>query len=156
MFHDRLLTGKSRPSKPRRETAASACSGPPPRCRSALGLLRYIHMNPVKARIVERSQDYRWSSDRLFRGAAASGFHDRDAALALLGPTRKAASRACFELMDGAGAPDHDRLTRIGQVVKGDEEFAIERIAQSQRFDPALRGLSEEHVLAVGERPVPE
>ena len=51
------------------------------------GLLRHIHMNPVKARLVERPQDYPWSSDRLFRGISTSRFHDRDAALALLGPT---------------------------------------------------------------------
>lgn len=35
-------------------------------------LLRYIHMNPVRARIVERPDDYRWSSDRSFRASAGA------------------------------------------------------------------------------------
>ena len=57
-------------------------------------LIRYIHMNPVKAGIVDEPQDFPWSSDRFFRGAASAGFDDRDAALALLGPTRRAAVRS--------------------------------------------------------------
>jgi putative transposase len=58
-------------------------------------LLRYIHVNPVRARIIERPDDYQWSSDRSFLSRAPS-FHDRCAAFALLGPTRQAASRACI------------------------------------------------------------
>jgi hypothetical protein len=32
-----------------------------------LALLRYIHENPVGAGMVERAQEYRWSSDRYFQ-----------------------------------------------------------------------------------------
>jgi len=111
-------------------------------------LLRYIHMNPVRARIVERPDDYRWSSDRSFRGRARLSFHDRNAAFALLGPTRQASSRAYIALMDGVDTLDYERLKGIGQVVKGDEEFALDRMRRSERFQPALRGLSEDRVLA--------
>lgn len=111
-------------------------------------LLRYIHMNPVKAGIVERPQDYPWSSDRLFRGTATSGCHDRGAALALLGPTPRSASRAYLQLMDGDGAPDYDPLKEIARVVKGHEEFAIDRIEPDSRSEPILRGLTEGRVLA--------
>jgi putative transposase len=110
-------------------------------------LLRYIHMNPVKARIVERPQDYPWSSDRLFRGISTSRFHDRDAALALLGPTPRSASRAYLALMEGDNAPDYARLKETAHAVKGDEEFAIDRIAPESP-QPILRGLTEERVVA--------
>lgn len=35
-----------------------------------LELLRYIHLNPVRARIVTKSEDYRWSSHRVYLGRA--------------------------------------------------------------------------------------
>ena len=34
----------------------------------ALGLTRYIHLNPVRARMVQRPEDYRWSSYQDFLG----------------------------------------------------------------------------------------
>ena len=35
--------------------------------RYGLALLRYIHENPVRARVVERAEDFGWSSDRSYR-----------------------------------------------------------------------------------------
>ena len=55
--------------------------------RYALALLRYIHENPVKARVAEKAEDFGWSSDRAYRrGPMVSGVnklewdmeHDRD------------------------------------------------------------------------------
>jgi hypothetical protein len=35
--------------------------------RYALALLQYIHENPVKARVVQKAEDFGWSSDRAYR-----------------------------------------------------------------------------------------
>ncbi len=45
--------------------------------------------------------------------------------------------RAYYLLMDSADTPEYDNLQRIARVVKGDEDFALESISQSQRFEPA-------------------
>jgi REP element-mobilizing transposase RayT len=36
-----------------------------------LSLIRYIHLNPVRARLVERAQDWAWSSLRAYLGMSA-------------------------------------------------------------------------------------
>ncbi len=42
----------------------------------ALEVARYIHMNPVKAGLVEKAEGYRWSSFREYLGTGASGVAD--------------------------------------------------------------------------------
>ncbi len=110
-------------------------------------LLRYIHLNPVKARIVERPQDYPWSSDRLFRGTGASGLLDRDAALALLGPTPRSAARAYLQLMHGKLTPSYEQLREIARAANRDEEFPINGVVPENPYEPRLRGHTEESVL---------
>ena len=79
------------------------------RQRHLITLVRYIHHNPVRARIVAHAADYRWSSDRYLRGRLAPEWFDIDAVHALLGDTRRAAIRHYVHLMDGpasTSAPD--------------------------------------------------
>jgi REP-associated tyrosine transposase len=109
-------------------------------------LLRYIHMNPVKAGLVQRPQDYPWSSDRLFRVRNGPLGADRAAALALLAPTAGAAAQEYRRLMRDDDAPDYTEVNEMRNV-KGDEEFALERIRLSARVEPVLRGVSEHSVL---------
>lgn len=44
--------------------------------------LRYVELNPVRARLVERPEDWRWSSARAHLGLAADGLTDPSAASA--------------------------------------------------------------------------
>ncbi len=64
-------------------------------------LVRYIHRNPVEARIARRAADYRWSSDRYLRRAQGPDWLDIDALLALLDESRRSAIRRYVELVDG-------------------------------------------------------
>lgn len=63
-----------------------------------LSVLRYIHQNPVKAKMVENSYDYRWSSDMLYR-RNDNRFVDIDFILDLLSKNRKKAIKQYIEFM---------------------------------------------------------
>src|SRR5712692_6666635 len=62
--------------------------------RYLLGLVRYIHENPVKARLVEKARDYPWSSDRHYRRGGGPEWLDPGDVLAMLGGRRRAAVKA--------------------------------------------------------------
>jgi len=52
-----------------------------------LDLLRYIHLNPVDARIVDHPSDYPWSSHIAYLGATSIGWLTTEFGLGLFGPT---------------------------------------------------------------------
>jgi putative transposase len=120
--------------------------------RYFFALIGYIHMNPVRAGIVQRSEAFPWSSDRSLLGGGDALFFDRDATLELLGLTVRAARNPRRELWTASLAEEYERLPEIGQLVKGDEEFGVERIRTGLRMDPAagstLKGLSVESVVS--------
>jgi len=98
--------------------------------------LAYIALNPVRARLVERATDWRWSSVHAHLSGQPDGLTD-------LEPVRTRCSRFA-DLMEGE--PDlaaFDRLRRaetIGRPV-GDEAFIAGLEAQTQRLlRPAKRG----------------
>lgn len=92
--------------------------------RYALALIRYIHENPSKARMVSRPEEYVWSSDRYYRRGHGPEWLEIDRVLQMLGRGRSAAIRAYRRLMREAVAEDYDDLPSWGQAVKGDEAFA--------------------------------
>lgn len=113
-----------------------------------LALLRYIHENPISARLVERAEDYIWCSDRYYRRGRGPGWLDLDEVLAILGSRRRTAVKAYIELMARGESPSYEDLRSIGQVVKGEEEFAFRRFEEAGELKPRLRGLSEARVVA--------
>ena len=66
-------------------------------------LLRYIHRNPVSARIVPHAAEYPWSSDRALRSGKGPEWLDVGPLLELLDGSRRAAMRRYAELVDGPG-----------------------------------------------------
>lgn len=118
--------------------------------RYLLALIRYIHLNPVAACIVENASKYFWSSDRYFRRGSGPSWLDLDVALPKLGSTRQSAVRRYVELVDGPGLhPSYEELGVIEQVVKGDESFALGRFEAGKQLEQPLRGLSEDRLIEV-------
>ena len=113
-----------------------------------LALVRYIHENPQSARLAERAEDYAWCSDQYYRRGRGPTWLDLDEALAIFGPQRGMAVRAYIELMARGEGPSYEDLRSIGQVVKGEEEFAFQRFEEAGIVEPKLRGLSESRVVA--------
>ena len=63
-------------------------------------LLRYVVLNPVRAKMVERPEDYRWSSYRATAGLETPpSWLDVTAALVWLDPDRETANRAYREFV---------------------------------------------------------
>jgi REP element-mobilizing transposase RayT len=65
-----------------------------------LALLRYIHLNPVKAGIAAAPADYPWSSHRAFCGGWREQWLTTDFALSLFGSHRGAAQGAYRKFME--------------------------------------------------------
>jgi REP element-mobilizing transposase RayT len=112
----------------------------------ALALIRYIHENPVKAHIVERPDQYVWSSDRYYRRGRGPEWLDLDRVLRMLGSRRSASVREYRRLMREPVEESYEDVPSWAQSVKGDEAFA-DRILQAigePRVVP--RGLTVERI----------
>jgi len=58
-----------------------------------LELSRYIHLNPVRARMVKTPEEYLWSSYREYAGIADNSVADEEDILSYFGPSGKRARR---------------------------------------------------------------
>jgi hypothetical protein len=104
----------------------------------ALALLRYIHENPVKAKIVATPREYEWSSDRHYRRGKGRQWLDVDRLLPMLGRSRSAAVRGYRRLMRQQLEEPYEKVETWGQTVKGDEAFA-DRMLQAAGEPRVLR-----------------
>lgn len=96
--------------------------------RYLLALLRYIHLNPVRAGIVTRPEAYRWSSARFFRGGRQPQWLDVDRVFAILGPNRCLAT-AGYRALIGEDPDDaYEDVPALAGAVKGDARFAARAI----------------------------
>lgn len=92
-----------------------------------LELLRYIHLNPVRAGMVASPADYRWSSHGAYAGGARPDWLTLDRLLALFGLSAGTAHTAYARFMATAGDEDLWPLLRRGsaedQRVLGDVDL---------------------------------
>ena len=102
-----------------------------------LGLFRYIHQNPLRARIVERIDDYSWSSHHAYTGKNNPlGLVDTDQVLRMFSENKTRALRKYREFMaEKDGYERSDVYTAIDQRLKGDDEF-IDRILEQHDKAP--------------------
>ena len=93
-------------------------------------LVRYIHLNPVKAGMVNLPEEYPYSSHRAYLGLDDPGITDVDPVLRLFGST-KAAAREAFSAYVTAGIgiqyPD-DLDSPVEGYILGSDEFVDETI----------------------------
>jgi putative transposase len=132
-----------------------------------LEFVRYIHLNPVRARLVETIDDldsYRWSGHRVLIGRVANSWQDCEYVLTWFGKTKKAATRAYRKFME-AGLSQGKRIdldgggllrSLGGPTERGkDRVFADERILGTGEFVKELLGAADErrrHCLSIIER----
>ena len=101
-------------------------------------LVRYIHLNPVRAKMVRKAERYPFSSQRVYLGMEANTLVDVDPVLRLFG-ARKQKARENFAQFVAAGA----KLGHIEEFyaagegnILGSDEFvdeAIHRVGGSER-----------------------
>jgi hypothetical protein len=88
-------------------------------------LVRYIHLNPVRAKIVRKAERYPWSSQKAYLGIEQSDVVDVDPVLRLFG-ARKQKAREHFAEFVAAGArsgDDEDFLMIGREGILGSDEF---------------------------------
>lgn len=130
-------------------------------------LSRYIHLNPVRARLVESPEDYCWSSYRCFTGQAAPArWLDIYMILKLFNDDlTKARTVYAAYIREGMGLETPRALVESAKRgILGSEEFIArikeehlrEFVGKSDREKPQLRKLREkpdlQKVLALSER----
>jgi len=111
-----------------------------------LTLVKYIHQNPVKAGLVEKSFQYPWSSDRHYRQRSGPDWLDRDLVLSMLSRRRGEALRQYKLMMGQTEQGGYEDVEALGQVIKGDEEFARDLFRKAQEPVQRLRWLTEARV----------
>lgn len=108
----------------------------------SLEVLRYVVLNPVRAGIVGRPEDFEWSSHRAMLGlVTAPSWLATDDVLIHFGSERSLARAAYREFVDAAiGSKDTPWKDLVGQIYLGSEDW-MERVRN--RVD--LRPRADEH-----------
>jgi len=90
-----------------------------------LELVRYIHLNPVRAGLVQRPQDYMWSSHGIYISVDKSGTIDPSLVLGQFSDDRAAARRSYRSfVMEEATQGRREDLYRVSdQRILGNETF---------------------------------
>ena len=99
--------------------------------RYLLALLKYIHFNPVRAKIVEKAPDYRWSSEQAYRKrSSGEGLVDTETVFRMFSENRSRARLKYVEFMDdGVTVKKQEVYATIDQRLLGDDQF-VDRIAE--------------------------
>jgi REP element-mobilizing transposase RayT len=100
-----------------------------------LELLRYIHLNPVRARLVARPEDYAWSSHHTYLGCRTEPWVTTDVALALFHLERARAVEAyrqfVHEQVGRAHGSPLDKCNPNDRRVLGSDSFAVRMLGQA-------------------------
>ncbi|MCL4808310.1 MAG: transposase [Thermoanaerobaculia bacterium] len=113
-----------------------------------LEVVRYIHRNPVKARLATRPEEFAWSSHSAYLGAAPAWLATGEV-LALLAGGRPKARKLFQEFVAGTAAGRYDPgEAQLGAVVGGDD-FVRAALSAAGRPDLVRRTLTEERVAQV-------
>ncbi len=96
--------------------------------RYLLALLKYMHYNPVRAKITETPSRYRWSSDKAYR-SGGNELIDGDTVLRMFSENRTRARQKYREYMDdGITVKKQEVYATIDQRLLGDDSF-VDKIA---------------------------
>jgi len=111
-----------------------------------LGLVRYVHQNPVKAGVCIRTEEYKWSSDRQYRDIEnKNGWTDTEFVLEMFSVNRETAIKRYKEFMAEAETGDLERTEPIGDNTdKGNARPDKETAVRSLDGILLSTGLTEE------------
>ena len=111
-------------------------------------LLRYIHLNPVRANMVSDPSEFPWSSHNAYLRLTSKSWLTVDTVAAMFGSRRSSAREAYVRFM--AQLPSENTMKMIRQGSPGDERFAgDDRWVQSvlTEFDAIDRRGSLEEII---------
>jgi REP element-mobilizing transposase RayT len=86
-------------------------------------LVRYIHLNPVRAKMVAAAEEYPYSSHRAYLDLEPAGIVDVDPVLMLFGGKREAACKVFAQWVAAAYDEDESTYSWAENDILGSEEF---------------------------------
>jgi putative transposase len=93
-------------------------------------LVRYIHLNPVRARMVTRSEDYEYSGHRAYVGTDSRGLVDVEPVLRHFGGTKRRAVEVYRRFVDaGVGERHREEYYRAAEGRLLGSEVFLEEVA---------------------------
>ena len=105
--------------------------------RYLLSVVRYVHHNPIKANICNKTDEYRWSSDIFYR-KNLNDFADIDVVLNLLSTDRRQALGQYREYMAEEEDVNYDEGTAIGEEAYQLLLRPREQVMSKKRLDEIL------------------
>lgn len=113
-----------------------------------LTLVKYIHLNPLRARIVTRADEYPWSSHHAYlHKTQRPDLIDTDFVLGLFDTRKPSAIRRYQDFMDDSICADREEIYgTIDQRVLGDGPF-VEAIVDRTRSEITDRRMPRKHSL---------
>lgn len=120
-------------------------------------LVRYIHLNPVRARMVKRPEDYEYSGHRAYLGFDRTALVDAEPVLRHFGAGRRRAVEAYIQFVEAnLGEQSQDEYYRAAEGrMLGGEEFLSEirhRVGDHQAVRLQPERTSIEDLLSAAER----
>lgn len=108
-------------------------------------LIRYIHLNPVRAKMVTTAEEYPYSSQRSYLGMETAGVVDVDPVLRRFGPIKEVARKRFAEFVRaGAGLEYENEFgSAEGSLVLGSLEFVDDAIHRMGEVDQCQRRKSK-------------
>ena len=108
-----------------------------------LSLIKYIHLNPVRAKAVKSYEDYKWSSHRNYTERMKDGIVDVEQVLRMFSEDKSQARRLYKEFMsDGINIKKEDIYRTVDQRILGDERF-VERV--TEKADEGIEHRKKKH-----------
>lgn len=113
--------------------------------RYLIGVLRYIHQNPVQANICQTVNGYKWSSDFFYR-SGVKGFVNVDVVLNILDANRNEAVKKYIDLMSEKEEVDYEKEKAIGDEAYQLMCLSRRKTEERKRLDEILieTGINEE------------
>ena len=97
-----------------------------------LTLIKYVHNNPVRSRLVKDADEYPWSSHRYFLKPHTHGIADTQIALRLFAEDLGQAARVYRQFMAQDGISRKELEKTFDQRILGSDEF-VERISDKEQ-----------------------
>ena len=109
-----------------------------------LELSRYVHLNPVRAKMVERPEDYPYSSYRAFICKGKEGIVYRDLLLGMMAEDERKAVKLYKDFVDKAiGIEMESPLKNVyGGIILGKKKFIKDTLGRLKEEDIQRKGIS--------------
>jgi len=117
-----------------------------------LSLVKYIHLNPMRANVVKGLEEYPWSSHRCYVGRVrGEGIVDTEQVLRMFSEDRGRARRLYENyMMRGEEIKKRDVYSTVSQRVLGDEQFVKEVFMRTGRKEVWGKRKHEHTLLEIG------